>query len=78
MELTKPKPNTLVYSELTDTVFYIDGRGKQRELSKGNFIQMMLLWMNEGELPEVGKGSKRVLKVADEVHWEITCKRMAK
>jgi hypothetical protein len=66
----------LVYSELTDTVYYIDGKGQKVELPAGNFIQMILLWLNEGKLPETGKSSVRRLKVAEQVHWELSCKRI--
>ena len=76
--MDKKTKKSLAYSNLTDTVFYIDGKGVKQELPKGNFIQIMLLWMNEGELPKVGDGSRRVLKAGDKVHWEITCKRVSK
>lgn len=67
---------TLAYSSLTDTVFYIDGRGKQVDIPKGNFIQMVLLWLNEGEMPKVGSVHSRTLSVDNDPHWEITVKRI--
>lgn len=67
---------TLAYSALTDTVFYIDGRGKQVDIPKGNFIQMVLLWLNEGEMPKVGSVHSRTLSVDNDPHWEITVKRI--
>ena len=68
---------TLAYSGLTDTVFYIDGKGKQVDLPKGNFIQMVLLWLNEGVLPKVGEKFQRRLAVKGKTHWKITVERVA-
>lgn len=68
---------TLAYSGLTDTVFYIDGKGKQVDLPKGNFIQMVLLWLNEGVLPKVGDKFERKLAVKGKTHWKITVERVA-
>lgn len=67
---------SLAYSSLTDTVFYVDGNGKSQELPKGNFIQMVLLWLNEGNLPEIGSEFERTLLVSGEKQWSITCKRL--
>jgi hypothetical protein len=71
------KTKQLAYSSLTDTVFYIDGRGQQHELPKGNFIQMVLLWLNEGITPKVGEKFQRKLSVNGEIHWKIDCERVA-
>lgn len=68
---------TLAYSSLTDTVFYIDGRGNKVDLPKGNFIQMVLLWLNEGVLPKVGEKFQRTLAVKGKTHWKITIERVA-
>ena len=68
---------TLAYSGLTDTVFYIDGKGKKVDLPKGNFIQMVLLWLNEGVLPKVGEKFQRTLAVKGKIHWKITVERVA-
>ena len=77
MDTQKSTPKkTLAYSALTDTVFYIDGRGKQVDIPKGNFIQMVLLWLNEGEMPKVGSVHSRILSVDNDPHWEITVKRI--
>ncbi len=78
MDTQKSTPKkTLAYSALTDTVFYIDGRGKQVDIPKGNFIQMVLLWLNEGTLPKVGEKFQRSLTVNGEVHWKITVERVS-
>ena len=68
---------TLAYSSLTDTVFYIDEKGKRVDLPKGNFIQMVLLWLNEGVLPKVGEKLQRTLLVKGKTHWKITVERVA-
>ena len=70
--------NNLAYSALTDEVFYLDGNGQKKQLPNGNFIQMVLLWLNDGNLPEVGETKERTLSVKGEVHWKITCERVAK
>jgi len=78
MDTQKSTPKKkLAYSALTDTVFYIDGRGKQVDIPKGNFIQMVLLWLNEGTLPKVGGKFQRSLTVNGEVHWKITVERVS-
>lgn len=67
----------LGYSSLTDEVFYLDGKGQKTDLPKGNFIQMILLWLNEGNTPKVGEKFERTLSVKGKVHWKITCERVA-
>lgn len=67
----------LAYSSLTDEVFYLDGKGQKTELPNGNFIQMVLLWLNEGKIPKVGERYERTLSVKDKIHWRITVERMA-
>ncbi len=67
----------LSYSSLTDEVFYLDGKGRKTILPKGNFIQMVLLWLNEGVIPNVGEKVERTLSVNGKVHWKITCERVA-
>jgi len=77
MDTQKSTPKkTLAYSALTDTVLYIDGRGKQVDIPKGNFIQMVLLWLNEGETPDVGSVYSRTLSVNNDPHWKITIERI--
>lgn len=68
---------SLAYSSLTDKVFYLDGKGQKTELPKGNFIQMVLLWLNEGKTPKVGESYERTLSVKGKVHWKITVERVA-
>ena len=68
---------SLAYSSLTDEVFYLDGKGQKTELPKGNFIQMVLLWLNEGKTPKVGESYQRILSVKGKVHWKITVERVA-
>lgn len=70
------KKKQLNYSALTDTVFWVDGKGEQTDVTQ-NFIQMILCWTNKGSLPEVGKENTKCLRVDGKVHWEITCKRIA-
>ena len=68
---------SLAYSSLTDEVVYLDGKGQKTELPKGNFIQMVLLWLNEGKTPKVGESYERTLSVKGKVHWKITVERVA-
>lgn len=70
------KKKQLNYSELTDTVFWVDGKGEKQDVTQ-NFIQMMLCWMNKAELPKVGEGNKRKLAVSGKTHWELNCKRIS-
>jgi hypothetical protein len=67
----------LAYSGLTDEVFYLDGKSQKTTLPKGNFIQMVLLWLNEGNTPKVGEKFERTLSVRGVVHWKITCERIS-
>lgn len=67
----------LGYSSLSDEVFYLDGKGQKTALPKGNFIQMVLLWLNEGNTPKVEEKFRRTLSVNGKVHWKITCERVA-
>ena len=69
--------NKLAYSAITDDVYYIDGRSQQREISKGNFTQMVLLWLTNSLMPKVGVTRKRTLSINGKPHWEITLKRLA-
>ena len=68
---------SLAYSSLTDEVFYLDGKGQRTELPKGNFIQMVLLWLNEGKTPKVGEKYERTLSAKGKVHWKITVERVS-
>lgn len=76
MEENKPTKNKLNYSTLSDTVCFVDSKGKKIELHQ-NFVQAMLLWLNEGELPPVGSTAKRELTAGGQVHWRFTCERIA-
>lgn len=66
----------LAYSRLTNNIYWIDGKGQKTDVTQ-NFIQNMLLWINEGELPKVGEAYKRALAVNGKVMWEISCKRIS-
>lgn len=66
----------LAYSELTNKVYYVDGKGGKIDMTD-NFIQIMLCWINKGELPKVNETNTRKLKVGEIVHWEINAKRTA-
>jgi hypothetical protein len=68
--------NELAYSELTDAVYFIDGKGQKKELPPGNFVQMVLLWLNQGTLPKVGEKFQRKLLVKGKVHWRIIVERV--
>lgn len=70
------KKKQLNYSELTDKVYWVDGKGEQHDVSQ-NFLQMMLCWMNQATLPDVGITNVRELSFGGEVKWEIKCKRVA-
>lgn len=70
------KRNALNYSEITDTVYWVNGIGQKQDVTQ-NFIQMMLLYLNQATLPKVGNGSERELKVNKKVHWKVSCKRIA-
>ena len=67
---------SLAYSGLTDEVFYIDGKGSKTTLPKGNFIQMVLLWLNEGKTQNVGEKFERTLSWNGEPHFRITIERL--
>jgi hypothetical protein len=70
------KNGQLNYSELTDSVYWVDGKGKQHDVTQ-NFMQMMLCWMNKATLPEVGITNVRELTHNKKIQWEIKCKRVA-
>jgi hypothetical protein len=74
--MENPK-KTLVYSALTDQVYYIDGKGSKVDLPKGNFIQMVLLWLLEAKICKVGEKFERTLSVKGKVHWKISIERIA-
>ena len=74
MNTPNPK-NKLAYSKLGDTIYYFDENGVKHEIHQ-SFIQAMLLWINEGELPEVGSTNARELTHKNKVHWRITCERV--
>jgi hypothetical protein len=67
---------SLAYIILTDEVFYLDEKGQKTELPKGNFIQMVLLWLNEGKTPKVGEIYERTLSAKGKGHWKITVERV--
>lgn len=67
--------NKLKYSELTDSVFIVNARGQQEDVTQ-QFIQMMLLWCNNGTLPEEGDSNDKYLKVGGKPHWMIRCERI--
>lgn len=70
------KKNQLNYSELTDTVYWVDGKGQKHDVTQ-NFIQMMLCWMTNASLPKVGAKRQRVLEVNGVTHWELEARRKA-
>jgi hypothetical protein len=74
-EVSKPTHN-LAYSPLTEKVYWIDGSGKKKEITQ-NFLQVMLLYLLESELPEVGSEYQKQLIVDGKPHWTIKIKREA-
>jgi hypothetical protein len=62
----------LAYSELTDTVYVIDGRNVHTDVTK-NFIQVVLLWLTEGAgLPAAGERHQRTLRGSNGTDIEIS------
>lgn len=69
--------NKLAYSKLTDTVQWVDGRGKATDCSQ-NFIQIMLLWFHEASsLMKVGEKYHRELRFQGKVKWRFTIERVS-
>lgn len=67
----KSKKNSLAYSPLTEKVYWIDGNGQSHDVHQ-NFIQMMLLWLSEGELPsKEGEGFEKDLTVDGKVEYTL-------
>lgn len=68
--MTKTK-GQLNYSPLTEQVYWVDGRGVSHNVHQ-NFLQMMLCFLTEAELPEKeGEGFEKVLTVEGKVSWTI-------
>lgn len=67
----------LKYSELTDSVFIVGARGEQEDVTQ-QFLQMLLLWCNNGAMPKEGDSNDKYLKVNGKPHWMIRCERIAK
>ena len=69
--------NKLAYSELTDSIYWIDGRGGKHEITQ-NFIQVMLLWIHEGtDIAKVGSGfSRKLTGQMGKNNWDISVKRI--
>ena len=65
----------LMYSELTEKVYFTDDKRKKTEIEQGNFIQMVLLWLFHG-LPSETKSVTRTIKINKKIHFEITCKKV--
>lgn len=67
--------NTLAYSDLTQQVYWLDGKGKKHELPKGNLEQIILMFLANGILIEEGQQAQKVFKVAGVPKWKITLER---
>ncbi len=68
--------NKLAYSSLTDRVIWVDGKGQSRDVTQ-NFIQIMLLWLHEGEemMKPGEKFGRDLIKENDEVDFTIIIER---
>lgn len=69
--------NKLAYSQLTDKVYWIDGKGGRHECTQ-NFVQLVLLWLHEGggiinEGEKIGRDLIGQKGIAD---WTITLERV--
>lgn len=60
----------LMYSELTDSVYWIDGNRKQIDVTQ-QFYQMMLLWINKGNPVKVNWPASRELTAKGKPKFSI-------
>ncbi len=67
-------PSHLKFSELSNTVYIVDSKGKKTDIT-GSFLQIVLLWGCDGKLIPEGTETTKQLTNNGEVHWEITIKR---
>lgn len=65
--------NKLAFSELTQNVYWVDGRGRKTTVTD-NFVQVMLLFLNDGQQIEYGQAFGKDIELIGGTTCEIKFK----